>query len=101
VRAASQTGASPDIHYVPTPNDVVDAMLQVAMVTSSDVVYDLGSGDGRIVILAAQKYAATGGWGYSSFDKDGKPTDDSVMQKCFPCHQAVKERDFVFTRYSP
>jgi len=49
----------------------------------------------------SKKYAATGGWGYSSFDKDGKPTDDAAMQKCFTCHQAVKERDFVFTRYSP
>jgi len=49
----------------------------------------------------SKKYAATGGWGYSSFDKNGKPTDDAQMQKCFPCHQAVKERDFVFTRYAP
>jgi len=49
----------------------------------------------------SKKYAATGGWGYSSFDKNGKPTDDTQMQKCFPCHQAVKERDFVFTRYAP
>jgi hypothetical protein len=42
-----------------------------------------------------------GGWGYSSFDKDGKPTDEAAMKKCFPCHQAIKDRDFVFTRYSP
>jgi SAM-dependent methyltransferase len=53
--AASQT---PDIHFVPTPSAVVDAMLMFAGVTSSDVVYDLGSGDGRIVIAAAQKYGA-------------------------------------------
>jgi 16S rRNA G966 N2-methylase RsmD len=56
----AQTGTSPDIHYVPTPNDVVEAMLQVAMVTSSDVVYDLGSGDGRIVIEAAKRFGARG-----------------------------------------
>ena len=49
----------------------------------------------------AKKYAATGGWGYSSFDKDGKPTDEAAMKTCFPCHQAIKERDFVFTRYAP
>jgi SAM-dependent methyltransferase len=60
VRAASQTGSTPDIHYVPTPSEVVDAMLQVAMVTSSDVVYDLGSGDGRIVIEAARRFGARG-----------------------------------------
>jgi len=46
--------------YVPTPQDVVDRMLTVAEVTSSDVVYDLGSGDGRIVITAAKKYGARG-----------------------------------------
>ena len=47
-----------DIHYVPTPDAVVSAMLDVAQVTAADVVYDLGSGDGRIVIEAARKYGA-------------------------------------------
>ena len=47
-----------DIHYVPTPDTVVRAMLDVAQVTSADVVYDLGSGDGRIVIEAARTYGA-------------------------------------------
>ena len=46
--------------YVPTPQDVVDRMLADAAVTSSDIVYDLGSGDGRIVITAAKKYGARG-----------------------------------------
>ena len=44
--------------FVPTPMPVVEKMLEVAQVTSGDVVYDLGSGDGRIVIMAAQKYGA-------------------------------------------
>jgi SAM-dependent methyltransferase len=48
----------PDVIYVPTPQNVVDAMLKMANVTASDVVYDLGSGDGRIPITAAQKYGA-------------------------------------------
>ena len=47
-----------DVHYVPTPDAVVSAMLDVAQVTSADVVYDLGSGDGRIVVEAARKYGA-------------------------------------------
>ena len=42
--------------YVPTPPDVVEAMLKVANVKKGDVLYDLGSGDGRIPITAAQKY---------------------------------------------
>jgi SAM-dependent methyltransferase len=46
--------------YVPTPDDVVDRMLEFASVTKNDVVYDLGCGDGRIVIAAARKYGARG-----------------------------------------
>ena len=49
---------SPDVIFVPTPNDVVDKMLEMAKVTAKDTVYDLGCGDGRIVITAAQKYGA-------------------------------------------
>jgi SAM-dependent methyltransferase len=46
--------------YVPTPQEVVDRMLQLAGVTKSDVVYDLGCGDGRIPITAAKAYGARG-----------------------------------------
>src|SRR5436305_7873660 len=48
----------PDIHFAVTPQPLADAMLMLAHVTKDDVVYDLGSGDGRIVVLAAQKYGA-------------------------------------------
>jgi cyclopropane fatty-acyl-phospholipid synthase-like methyltransferase len=51
---------TPDVFYVPTPPAVVNAMLEMANVTSRDVVYDLGCGDGRIPIAAAQKYGARG-----------------------------------------
>jgi tRNA A58 N-methylase Trm61 len=44
------------VPYVPTPQDVVDRMLELAQVKKGDVVYDLGSGDGRIVVTAAKKY---------------------------------------------
>jgi cyclopropane fatty-acyl-phospholipid synthase-like methyltransferase len=50
----------PDVFYVPTPPAVVEAMLKMANVTGTDVVYDLGCGDGRIPITAAQKYGARG-----------------------------------------
>ena len=46
----------PDVVYVPTPQDVVEKMLQLAKVTKKDLVYDLGCGDGRIVVTAAKKY---------------------------------------------
>jgi hypothetical protein len=55
----------------------------------------------QFMVKDSKKYAATGGWGYSSFGKDGKPTDEAAMKTCFPCHQAVKDRDFIFTRYAP
>ena len=57
--AAQQAPARrPDIHWVPTPPAVVDAMLKLADVKPTDVVYDLGCGDGVIVATAAQKYGA-------------------------------------------
>lgn len=52
---AAQT-RTPDVIYVPTPQDVVDAMLKLAQVGPNDVLYDLGSGDGRIPITAAKTY---------------------------------------------
>jgi ribosomal protein L11 methylase PrmA len=48
----------PDVVYVPTPQAVVDQMLAIAKVTKNDVIYDLGSGDGRIPITAAKRYGA-------------------------------------------
>lgn len=50
----------PDVIFVPTPQPVVDAMLEVAKVKPGDVIYDLGSGDGRIVITAAQQFGTRG-----------------------------------------
>jgi len=50
----------PDVIFVPTPEEVVEAMLQVAKVTKDDIVYDLGSGDGRIPVTAAKKFGARG-----------------------------------------
>ncbi len=49
-----------DVPYVPTPTKVVAKMLEMAKVDNNDLLYDLGSGDGRIVITAAQKYGARG-----------------------------------------
>lgn len=50
----------PDVPYVPTPPEVVAAMLNLAKVSGDDLLYDLGSGDGRIVITAAQKFGTRG-----------------------------------------
>ncbi|MEJ8800765.1 class I SAM-dependent methyltransferase [Pontibacter sp. H249] len=67
--ALAQTSAPPkqttsppklDVPYVPTRQVVVDAMLELANVSGKDVLYDLGCGDGRIVVTAAKKYGTTG-----------------------------------------
>ena len=50
---------TPDVIYVPTPQNVVEAMLKMANVKQGDIVFDLGSGDGRIPITAVQKFGAT------------------------------------------
>ena len=61
--ASAQSSAprrEPDVPYVPTTQPAVEAMLKLAGVTKSDIVYDLGCGDGRIVITAAKLFGARG-----------------------------------------
>jgi SAM-dependent methyltransferase len=58
--AVAQPKHDPDVPYVPTTEEAVKAMLKLADVKSSDFVYDLGCGDGRIVITAAKEYGAHG-----------------------------------------
>lgn len=60
VSAQQSATRPPDVVYVPTNEKVVDAMLDLAKVTKDDTVYDLGCGDGRIVITAAKKFGASG-----------------------------------------
>jgi len=60
---AQQTERAKDVPYVPTPQPVVDEMLRLANVTKDDIVYDLGCGDGRLVITAVKKFGARRGVG--------------------------------------
>ena len=64
--ARADQSRTPDVVYVGTPYDVVSSMLKMARVRKGDRVYDLGCGDGRVVILAAQKYGCRG----TGFDID-------------------------------
>lgn len=57
---SAQQPTTPDVVYVPTSQKLVDAMLKLAKVTREDTVYDLGCGDGRIVITAAKEFGASG-----------------------------------------
>ena len=78
--------------YVPTPYDVVNRMLALAGVTADDVIYDLGCGDGRIVITAAERFGARGvGIDYdteriaeANANAERRGVADSVTFICFP-----------------
>ena len=54
----------------------------------------------QFMVKDSRRYAATGGWGFAQFN-DGKPADEAMHKTCFPCHEAIKARDFVFTQYAP
>jgi hypothetical protein len=54
----------------------------------------------QLMVKDSKKYAATGGWGFGHFNKDGTLGNDALMKTCFPCH-AKASRDLVFTRYAP
>jgi len=60
VRPQAQTVRTPDVVYVGTPYDVVSAMLKLARIKKDDLVYDLGCGDGRMIVLAAKRYGCRG-----------------------------------------
>jgi hypothetical protein len=60
VAQAAAPARTPDVIFVPTPQQVVDEMLKIASVKKGDVLYDLGSGDGRIVVTAAKRFGVRG-----------------------------------------
>jgi hypothetical protein len=53
----------------------------------------------QFMVKDSIKYAATGGWGYGQFD-NGKSVNVTKIGTCFPCHQPVQSRDYIFTRYA-
>jgi Cytochrome P460 len=55
----------------------------------------------QFMVKDSTKYASTGGWGFGHFNSNRKAVDDAFMKTCFPCHQKMKDRDLVFTRYAP
>jgi tRNA G10 N-methylase Trm11 len=85
----------PDVVYVPTPQDVVDKMLELAEVTKDDLVYDLGCGDGRIVVTAAKKYGCKA-IGYDINPKRVKESLENVKKNDVG-HLVQIELDDIFT----
>jgi SAM-dependent methyltransferase len=85
----------PDVIYVPTPQPVVDKMLELAQVTKNDLVYDLGCGDGRIVVTAAKKYGCRA----VGYDIDPQRIEESLanVEKENVGHLARIEQKDIFT----
>ncbi len=85
----------PDVHFVPTPHDVVEIMLRLADVKKDDVVYDLGCGDGRIVIAAAKK-AGCKAWGFDIDPIRVKESLENVKKNNVGDLVTIEEKD-IFT----
>ena len=86
--------------FVPTPQDVVDRMLALAEVTSKDTVYDLGCGDGRIVITAAKKYGAHG-MGFDIDPQRIKESTENARTAGVDNLVAFKQQDVMTVDVSP
>ncbi len=78
--AAQESEVHRDVPYVPTPPEVVEAMLKLGNVGAGDVLYDLGCGDGRIVIMAVEKFGATRGTGYDIDPQRIKEANQNAKQ---------------------
>jgi hypothetical protein len=94
---------------IPFPDGTIIARLAWSYVPSQEKNKVFGraqsfvAGDAtnvQFMVKDSKRYATTGGWGFAQF-KDGKPADEALLKTCFPCHDPVKARDFVFTHYAP
>ena len=85
----------PDVIFVPTPDDVVDMMLHLARVTRKDILYDLGCGDGRIVVAAAKKYRCKA-FGYDIDPVRVQESLDNVKENRVGRLVKIEEKD-IFT----
>jgi len=91
---------TPDSVYVPTPHDIVDKMLELVGVKKEDVLYDLGSGDGRIVISAAKKYGCKA-IGYEIDDDRVAESLENVRKAKIDHLVEIKQEDIFTVDLSP
>jgi len=93
--AEKKPARRPDVHFVPTPHEVVEVMLRLADVKKDDVVYDLGCGDGRIVVAAAKK-AGCKAVGYDIDPQRVKESLENVKTNKVEDLVKIEEKD-IFT----
>jgi tRNA G37 N-methylase Trm5 len=94
-KADDKEDRKPDVVFVPTPQEVVDRMLELADVKKDDVVYDLGCGDGRIVVTAAKKYGCKA-FGFDIDPDRVKESLDNVKKNKMEELVTIKKQD-IFT----
>jgi len=92
---AAKPSRKPDVIFVPTPQPVVDKMLELARVTKDDVVYDLGCGDGRIPVTAARKYGCRA-FGYDINPRRVKESLENVAKNGVGDLVTIEQED-IFT----
>ena len=97
--APGARAATPSVPYVPTPQDVVERMLQIARVTASDYLIDLGSGDGRIVVTAAKKHGARG-FGVDLNPERIRESNDNARKAGVTDRVSFQQRDLFETDLS-
>jgi len=95
-----ESNREPDVIFVPTPDDVVDMMLHLARVTRKDVLYDLGCGDGRIVVAAAKKYRCRA-FGYDIDPVRVQESVDNVKENRVGRLVKIEEKDIFTIDLSP
>ncbi|MFC1794899.1 alkaline phosphatase family protein, partial [Planctomycetota bacterium] len=93
-KIAAKTG-KPDVLYVPTPQEVVDKMLEIAKVTKDDLLYDLGCGDGRFVVTAAKRYGCRA-VGYDISPRRVRESQENVKKNNVGHLVRIEQKD-IFT----
>ncbi len=98
--AEAETNRRPDVVYVPTPQEVVEKMLELAKVGKDDLVYDLGCGDGRIVVTAAKKYGCKA-IGFDIATERVKESMENVAKAGVGDKVRIEQRDIFTLDLSP
>lgn len=96
----NQSEREPDVDYIPTPHDVVARMLELAAVEKDDVLYDLGCGDGRIVVAAAKKHGCRA-VGFDIDPKRVKESRENITKNRLQQLVKIKQQDLFKVDISP